>query len=276
MDKLANSNYLKHHQYKDDANLNARIRLHRQFSTNKYSWFRWVFEHLNLPQTCRILELGCGPGDLWAENADRLPKGWEVTLSDFSPGMVEHARQKVLPLSHEFDLRIIAAQEIPYPAESFHAVIANHMLYHVPDREKTLSEIHRILKPGGRAYFATGGENHMSELPALVAKFDPLLAANHQAEKVDFTLENGTAQLGQWFSSVTLYRQENALRVTEVEPLVDYVLSSLKLGVEIERKDEFAYFVEKELASNDGELLINKENGMFEALKKRGVRTGHR
>ncbi|OQY28640.1 MAG: hypothetical protein B6243_11870 [Anaerolineaceae bacterium 4572_5.2] len=55
----------------------------------------------------------------------------------------------------------------------------------------------------------------MSELPAFVAKFDSRLARGHQEEKVDFTLENGAAQLGKWFSSVKLYKQENSLRVTE-------------------------------------------------------------
>lgn len=264
MRKLSDLNYLQEQQYKDDANLNARIRLHRQFSTNTYSWFWWVFDNLHLPSTCRILELGCGPGDLWAENAHRIPEGWEITLSDFSAGMLQHAQEKLDPAPRQFAFRIVEAQNIPYPAESFHAVIANHMLYHVPDREKALSEIHRVLKPGGRAYFATVGENHMSELPAFVAKFDPQLTANHQAEKVDFTLENGAAQLGKWFSSVKLYRQENALRVTKVEPLVDYVLSSLKLGVGEDCKEEFARFVKNELESNYGELFINKENGMFE------------
>ncbi len=264
MNKLSNSSYLQEHQYKDDSNLNARIQLHRRFSTNTYGWFRWVFDHFHLPQKSRILELGCGPGDLWAENAHRIPPGWEITLSDFSPGMLERTRQKVLPLAHHFNLEVISAQEIPYPSESFHTVIANHMFYHVPDQEKASSEILRTLKPGGRAYFATVGENHMSELPALVARFDPSLAANHQAEKVDFTLENGASQLGQWFPSVRLYRQENALRVTEVGPLVDYVLSSVKLGVKKERKEEFASFVKNELKANSGAIFINKENGMFE------------
>ncbi len=269
MKKLSNLNYLQEQQYKDDTNLNARIRLHRRFSTNKYNWFWWVFDNFHLPPICHILELGCGPGDLWAENAHRIPEGWEITLSDFSAGMWQRAQEKLALTPQQFVFKTIEAQNIPYPAESFHAVVANHMLYHVPNREKALSEIQRILKPGGRAYFATVGENHMSELPAFVAKFDSRLARGHQEEKVDFTLENGAAQLGKWFSSVKLYKQENSLRVTEGKPLVDYVLSTIKLGVREEQKEEFARFVEKELEANEGELFINKENGMFE-VKKRG------
>lgn len=267
MKKLSDSNYLQEHQYKDPTKLNARIRLHRQFSTNTYSWFHWVFDHLELPPECRLLELGCGPGDLWVENAHRLPQGWEITLSDFSQGMLEHARKNTLPLAHQFNLEIIDAQEIPYPAYSFDAVIANHMFYHVSDRKEALEEIQCVLKPGGRAYFATVGERHMAELPALVAKFDPRLATQHQAERVDFTLENGTAQLKEWFSGLKLHRQENALLVTEINPLVDYVLSSLKLGLQEERRGEFADFLAKEMAGSDGVIFINKENGMFEVMR---------
>jgi len=78
-------------QYRDASNLNARIALHRRFSTNKAGWTRWVFDQLALPQECAILELGCGPADLWQQNAGCIPEGWHITLSDFSPGMVEKA-----------------------------------------------------------------------------------------------------------------------------------------------------------------------------------------
>lgn len=267
MKKLSNIDYLQKHQYKDDANLNARIRVHRQFSTNTYPWFWWVFDHFQMPPACRVLELGCGPGDLWAENAHRIPKGWEVTLSDFSMGMLQRAQEKLDHTPQQFVFRLIEAQNIPYPPESFHGIIANHMLYHVPNRRKALSEIKRVLKPKGRAYFATVGENHMSELLNLVAQFDPQLTHEHKIEKVNFTLENGAAQLSRYFSDVRCYRQENALHVTEVKPFVNYVLSSVKLGVTKNRKEAFTCFVTKELEANDSVLFINKENGMFEATK---------
>ena len=92
MHKLNDPDYLLNEQYQDAGNLNARIRLHIEFSTNKYGWFPWVFDRYDLPEKCRILELGCGPGDLWGENMHRISPGWEITLSDFSPGMLEKAQ----------------------------------------------------------------------------------------------------------------------------------------------------------------------------------------
>ena len=52
-------------QYRNSHNLDARIALHDRFSTNKYDWMRWVFDHmLAAPAVSRVLEIGCGTGQL--------------------------------------------------------------------------------------------------------------------------------------------------------------------------------------------------------------------
>jgi len=265
MVKYKDQDYLRSQQYQDGANLRARLNLHDQFSTNIYNWFLWVFDIFNLPSFCLILELGCGPGDLWLENIHRIPKGWDITLSDFSEGMLRQAQKNLLNQFHPFKFVMFNAQAIPHPERSFDAVIANHMLYHVPDRTKALAEIRRVLRPGGRLYAATVSETHMQELPSLVTRFDPDLAANHGPDKNEFTLENGLTQLSRWFSDVKIHRQENALSVTEVDPLVDYVLSSFWLGVDVNRRPEFKKFIEREIADNNGVIRIKKDSGIFEA-----------
>src|SRR5262245_7806534 len=122
--------YLLNEQYRNASNLNARIELHRRFSTNAYGWHRWVFDHFRLPPEARVLELGCGPGELWRENADRIPEGWEVTLADLSPGMLAAARRSLRDLLRSFAFAEVDAQSIPFPDACFDGVIANHMLYH--------------------------------------------------------------------------------------------------------------------------------------------------
>ena len=79
---MSNSSYQQYlltHQYKNAQSLNARIQLHARFSTNKYGWQRWVFDHFNIPAQGRILEVGCGTGGLWMRNINRIPEGWEIT-----------------------------------------------------------------------------------------------------------------------------------------------------------------------------------------------------
>src|SRR5262249_21423877 len=94
-------NMLQHH-YRDASRLDARIRLHAEYSTNTQGFHSWVFEHLRLPPTCQVLEVGCGSGQLWLANHDRLPAGWNVTLADLSPGMLTTAHHQLSPRGHAF------------------------------------------------------------------------------------------------------------------------------------------------------------------------------
>ena len=137
-------------QYGDSSNLNARIQLYTRFSNSPDDLGRWVFDRLDLPRRCRLLELGCGTASLWVGNASRVSAGWTVTLSDRSPGMLREARDNLAVKGLAFRLSVIDAQAIPLADSTLDAVIANHMLYHVPDRAKALSEIHRVLRPGAR------------------------------------------------------------------------------------------------------------------------------
>ena len=130
---------LRAEQYRDASNLNARIALHELFSTNPHALPLWIFDQLEPPDDASILEIGCGTGNLWAENTKRIPEGWQITLTDASPGMICEAQQR-LSGSHSFRFQVANAQELPFADESFDAVIAAHMLYHVPDRDNAFSD----------------------------------------------------------------------------------------------------------------------------------------
>ncbi len=268
MAKLTDQEYLLIDQYRTASNLNARIQLHARFSTNNTGWHRWVFDQFNFPAECRVLELGCGPGDLWRENLDRIPGVWEVTLSDFSPGMLQEAEENLRGSGHHFEFRLVDAQEIPFEGASFDGVIANHMLYHVPDAAKALSEIRRVLRPGGRFYASTVGRTHMNELHDLVSRFDPDDKVKAAHATPSFLLENGSAQLSPYFSQVTLRRYDDDLVITEAKPLVAYVLSMAEArSVFIdERLIALIKYVEREIAAHAA-IRITKDSGLFEAFR---------
>jgi ubiquinone/menaquinone biosynthesis C-methylase UbiE len=141
-----NPNYLISDQYSTGSNLNTRLQLHECFSTNPFGWHRWLFEQFDIGPRARILELGCGTGKIWKTNAERIPKGWDITLSDFSPGMLETAKNELENIEKKFVWQIIDVENITCEDETFDAVIASHMLYHAPNRHKALSEIRRVLK----------------------------------------------------------------------------------------------------------------------------------
>lgn len=266
MSKLQDQDYLLGDQYRDAGKLNARVRLHTAFSLNQYGWFLWVFDRYELPADARVLELGCGPGDLWRQNAHRIPEGWTITLSDFSPGMLEQARHNLGDHPHSFEFRQIDAQEIPFEDGNFQGVIANHCLYHVPDRPKTLAEIHRVLASQGWFYATTVGENHLVEMDELVDNYLPDTQDVFKHTEIPFTLENGGAQLQPWFSDVRVDRYPDALHITASSLLVDYVFSTIRHGLDESRRQDFTAYVERRIAA-DGMIKITKDSGMFTARK---------
>ena len=263
MSKIIDQTYLLNEQYKDATNLDARIRLHLLFSTNKYGWQRWCFDQYTLPADVHVLEIGCGPAHLWTTNIDRVPSGWRITLSDFSSGMLEQARRNLGNHAAMFRFEIADAQQLPFEADTFAAVIANHMLYHVPDRSQALSEMQRVLKPGGVVYLATNGLSHLRELYELEKRFDPTIDFGwSKTAHESFSLDEGGPEIECFFQNVRVVRYEDALNITQAEPLVSYILSMMATPVLQQRWAGLQRFIEHEL-KRQGVIHITKESGMF-------------
>jgi ubiquinone/menaquinone biosynthesis C-methylase UbiE len=240
--------------------------IHRRFSTNPYGWFNWVFDELlKLPEHAAILEVGCGPAYLWRHCVNRIPAGWRITLSDLSPGMVDAAWRNLVITGRAFKFEQIDAESIPYPEESFDAVIANHMLYHVPDPVRAIGELARVLKPDGHLFATTVGQNHLCELHKWLEHAH--IDKSFEEFSRSFTLENGLEQLEPFFSKVTMSRYEDNLMVTEVEPIMAYIRSSIRASELAEDSIlEIEHDLENELKEK-GSIFIRKDSGLFEAIK---------
>jgi ubiquinone/menaquinone biosynthesis C-methylase UbiE len=258
--------YLKSDQYRDSSNLDARVTIHKRFSTNPYGWMIWVFDRLlKLPEDAKILELGCGPGYLWMENSERIPAGWRITLSDLSPGMLDAAWRNLVVSGRAFQFKEIDAQSIPFEDETFDAVIANHMLYHVPDPSMAIAETKRVMKSGGRLFATTVGQTHLYELGVLLER--ARLERSFKEFTRSFTLENGFDQLKRCFPQVSMSRYEDNLQVTEVEPILNYIRSSIHVSEMPENAiSEILLDLENELHEK-GMIFIRKDSGLFEAVK---------
>ena len=266
MSKFTDQQFLKTDQYRDSTNLDVRVEIHRRFSTNSYGWFNWVFDALlKLPFNAKILELGCGPAHLWKECTNRIPAGWDVTLSDLSSGMVDAAWRNLVTTGRNFKFKEMDAQSIPCEDGMFDAVIANHMLYHVPDRRKAITEIKRVLKPRGCLIATTVGNLHLKEMKEWRCR--ARLDKSFDSFTGSFTLENGLEQLRPFFSQVIITRYPDNLQVTEVEPIMAYIRSMVRAAElsEVEMK-VIKQDLETELKEKNM-IFITKDSGMFEAVK---------
>ena len=157
------------------------------------------------------LEVGCGPG----EAAERVARelGARVTAVDISPRMVELTRARGV------DAVVADVQELPFHDGSFDCVLAQWMLFHVPDLDRGLAEIVRVLRPAGRLVATTNAIDHLAELWELVGA-EPL--------KLAFSSENGEDLLARWFGRVERREARGRVVVTTEEEIRTYVASSLR------------------------------------------------
>jgi ubiquinone/menaquinone biosynthesis C-methylase UbiE len=243
-------------QYATSANLAARIELHQRFSTNAYGLQRWIFDRLQLAPGMRVLEVACGTGSLWRENLERMPGDVELVLSDFSLGMVQTTR-RVLPRA---SFVACALPELPFADGAFDLAIANHMLYHVDQRQRGLADIRRVLRDGGALFASTNGVEHLRELKTLMREFD----IDGGDISASFTLENAEEQLRGAFDVIERDEYVDGLRVTDAELVLRYIASMNASAAEIvaKRADKMRAIVAERI-ERDGAFYVMKSTGSF-------------
>jgi ubiquinone/menaquinone biosynthesis C-methylase UbiE len=275
--------------YGDPAKLSARADLQRRFSVNPVSIADWELGLVDLSHVQHALDAGCGTGTFLLPLARRLvPQGATVIGLDLAEGTLGQARVRVQTEDLPVACILSDVEALPFADGVFDLVLANYMLYHVPDLDRAIAELRRILRPGGTLLAATNGQGHMSELwqlqeqalfrlglpPQMVAD---LIARARAAAALSFRLDNGAECLRRSFTEVRLAHYHDELNVTEVEPLVAYQFSRLAMEQMLEDAptlgqdqamprtrmvDSFRAVLQERITA-DSVVRISKETGAF-------------
>jgi SAM-dependent methyltransferase len=205
-------------QYADDRNLRARQRLWLH-QDPPFDLVSWVLDLAGLAPGSRVLDVGCGNGRYLRAMRVRqiLAAGCDLSL-----GMLRSAAHPVL-----LNADVTA---LPVTDGSFDVVLAPHMLYHVPDRDAAARELRRVLAGRGACIAVANGARHLRSLRHLIRQaIGEGTAGDQPAPAVAaFSLENGAAQLGVAFESVTCVRPDGVAPVVIRDAAVaaDYVASA--------------------------------------------------
>ncbi|MBI3976201.1 MAG: hypothetical protein HY334_07390, partial [Armatimonadetes bacterium] len=138
------------------------------------------------------------------------------------------------------------------------------------EQYRTASNLQARIRLHERFSTNSSGWHRWKEIDGLLRRFDPRAVWGRGQSFFEFTLENGFDQMSPWFADVTLHRYDDALVVTQAEPLVAYVLSGRGRAVLAGgRVAEFSAFVEGERARR-GVLRISKDAGLFKCVRRDG------
>jgi len=262
--------------YATEEPLAVRIRTHELYTQPQVDFTAWVLDHVPWRGDEWVLDIGCGSGAYVEPVCQRLARGGHLLAGDLSWGMLRDVTSKPLPTS--VALLNANAMRLPLPDGCCDVVLANHMLYHVPQIEGAAAEIHRVLRPGGYLLAATNARDSMETFMTEVAK-----ACHGLGHSIDlppspalrFTLEDGRASLQPCFPDVERDIIESALVFSEVAPPVAYIDSmrhryapGLPDGLTWETLIEQ---VERQICARiaaQGEYRVAKTTGVFIATRE--------
>ena len=157
----------------------------------------------------RALEVGPGPGEVSERMQRELDA--EVVALDVSARMVELCRGRGV------DARVGDVQALPFADDEFDLVVAAWVLFHVPDLDRGLAEITRVLRPGGRLVAATNSEHHLDEARSH--------AGFSMAGQVTFSRENGEDALRRHFTRVERIDVDGSVVFPDAEAIRTYLRS---------------------------------------------------
>ena len=137
----------------------------------------------------RTLEVGVGTG----RNIAHYPADTDLIGVDISRAMLQIARKRATRLGRAIELRIGDAQNLDFPDSSFDTVVAILFLSAVPDQHRAISEIRRVLRPGGRLLVLDHVRSTVAPVRWLQRLFNALFARFAGWESMREPLDDATA-----------------------------------------------------------------------------------
>ena len=119
-----------------------------------YWWRQRLVRAVHDAQPSAVLDLATGSGDVAFALADGLPPGVQVAGMDFCQPMLDEAVKKRAANGRWADIEFLPGDglALPLPDASFDAITVSFGLRNMADRPKALSEMRRVLRPGGRLF----------------------------------------------------------------------------------------------------------------------------
>jgi len=258
-----------------NTDLQNRIDIHNQFGAKDID--AWMLETLQLKPNLKILDLACGAGKQCTSFDKELKGQCEILGTDVSETLLAQAREVSKTAASPIEYRWMDFNEpFDLSSDSFDLVSCCFAIYYAQNIPFTLSEIHRVLKPGGRV-FTTGPMPTNKQVfyeiirEATGKAIPPMPGSSRYASEIFGTMQT-------LFSKSEQHVFENPLRFTSVEPYMVYTRASMSedrklwnslfdTHTEFEAVMAKIQSVAEKRIREDGQIVMTKVVGGFIATK---------
>ncbi len=255
--------------------LAKRIDIHSRFGSRDID--QWMLEILDLQPNSKILDVGCGSGKQCFSFYHHLNGHAEITGTDVSDSLLNEAREKNKTINNAVDFKFLDFdQPFSLPENHFDLISACFTIYYAQDIPFTLSEMHRLLLPGGRL-FTTGPMPANKQvfydiIKAATGKpIPPMPGSSRYASQIYGTMKD-------LFNKTEQHIFENPLTFDNIEPFMVYTRASMSEDRKLwnslfQTHEEFETVmseIEKvahEYILRDGKIVMTKVVGGFIATK---------
>jgi ubiquinone/menaquinone biosynthesis C-methylase UbiE len=255
--------------------LAKRIDIHSRYGARDID--AWMLEVLNLQPGIKILDVGCGSGKQCFSFFHHLNGNAEITGTDVSESLLDDARKKNQAINNAVDFRNLDFnQPFDLPSDYFDLASACFTIYYAQDIPFTLSEMHRVLKPGGRLFSTGPMPTNKQVFYDIIRKatgkpIPPMPGSSRYASEIYGTMQG-------LFSATEQHIFENPLVFESVEPFMVYTRASMSEDRRLwnslfETHEEFEVVmnqieeVVKMRIETDGTIVMTKVVGGFIATK---------
>lgn len=142
--------------------LKVRIRAHKEFAN--FDVDEWIDGFLARKPRSHVLDLGCGNGNHIRLYLQHVPASGTVTGVDREPSLIAEARERYADATN-LDLRVGSMDEpLPFPDGRFDLCVSNFAIYNAADPRATLTELKRVMAPGGELLLIGPTRNNALEI----------------------------------------------------------------------------------------------------------------